>query len=119
MESGWDGRIRTYDTLYQKQLPYHLATSQQWGANYARPEDSASPENRKNTGLTEIFSGPKHLLVNLVFAREFAGFDFRGVFFDCFFDHAAEVAENLNKFWCPRVKSKHIFQNQNLTIAFV
>ena len=28
--SGWDGRIRTYGTLYQKQLPYHLATSQQW-----------------------------------------------------------------------------------------
>lgn len=27
--NGWDGRIRTYDTLYQKQLPYHLATSQQ------------------------------------------------------------------------------------------
>lgn len=27
---GWDGRIRTYGTLYQKQLPYHLATSQQW-----------------------------------------------------------------------------------------
>ena len=25
---GWDGRIRTYDTLYQKQMPYHLATSQ-------------------------------------------------------------------------------------------
>ena len=25
---GWDGRIRTYGTLYQKQLPYHLATSQ-------------------------------------------------------------------------------------------
>ena len=28
--NGWDGRIRTYGTLYQKQLPYHLATSQQW-----------------------------------------------------------------------------------------
>ena len=27
-EFGWDGRIRTYGTLYQKQLPYHLATSQ-------------------------------------------------------------------------------------------
>jgi hypothetical protein len=28
-KAGWDGRIRTYGTLYQKQLPYHLATSQQ------------------------------------------------------------------------------------------
>ena len=28
---GWDGRIRTYGTLYQKQLPYHLATSQRVG----------------------------------------------------------------------------------------
>ena len=27
-KAGWDGRIRTYGTLYQKQLPYHLATSQ-------------------------------------------------------------------------------------------
>ena len=25
---GWDGRSRTYDTRYQKALPYHLATSQ-------------------------------------------------------------------------------------------
>ena len=31
---GWDGRIRTYGTLYQKQLPYHLATSQQVGRMY-------------------------------------------------------------------------------------
>ena len=30
LDNGWDGRIRTYGTLYQKQLPYHLATSQQW-----------------------------------------------------------------------------------------
>ena len=30
LDDGWDGRIRTYGTLYQKQLPYHLATSQQW-----------------------------------------------------------------------------------------
>ena len=26
--SGWGGRIRTYDTRYQKPLPYHLATPQ-------------------------------------------------------------------------------------------
>ena len=26
---GWGGRIRTYDTRYQKPLPYHLATPQQ------------------------------------------------------------------------------------------
>lgn len=32
---GWDGRIRTYGTLYQKQLPYHLATSQQVQGVYA------------------------------------------------------------------------------------
>ena len=25
---GWDRRIRTFDTLYQKQVPYHLAMSQ-------------------------------------------------------------------------------------------
>ena len=29
---GWDGRIRTYDLLYQKQLPYREATSQHWSA---------------------------------------------------------------------------------------
>ena len=28
--NGWGGRIRTYGTLYQKQLPYRLATPQQW-----------------------------------------------------------------------------------------
>ena len=33
--TGWDGRIRTYGTLYQKQLPYHLATSHQCCAIYA------------------------------------------------------------------------------------
>ncbi len=27
-EAGWGGRIRTYDTRYQKPLPYHLATPQ-------------------------------------------------------------------------------------------
>ena len=27
---GWGGRIRTYDTRYQKPLPYHLATPQQY-----------------------------------------------------------------------------------------
>lgn len=26
--NGWGGRIRTYDTCYQKALPYHLATPQ-------------------------------------------------------------------------------------------
>ena len=25
---GWGGRIRTYDTRYQKPMPYHLATPQ-------------------------------------------------------------------------------------------
>ena len=28
MDNGWGGRIRTYGTLYQKQLPYRLATPQ-------------------------------------------------------------------------------------------
>jgi hypothetical protein len=28
LEVGWGGRIRTYDTQYQKLLPYHLATPQ-------------------------------------------------------------------------------------------
>ncbi len=27
-KDGWGGRIRTYDTRYQKPLPYHLATPQ-------------------------------------------------------------------------------------------
>lgn len=26
---GWGGRIRTYDTRYQKPMPYHLATPHQ------------------------------------------------------------------------------------------
>jgi hypothetical protein len=28
MKVGWGGRIRTYDTRYQKPMPYHLATPQ-------------------------------------------------------------------------------------------
>ena len=28
--NGWGSGIRTYGTLYQKQLPYRLATPQQW-----------------------------------------------------------------------------------------
>jgi hypothetical protein len=28
---GWGGRIRTYDTRYQKPMPYHLATPQSVG----------------------------------------------------------------------------------------
>ena len=27
-KNGWGGRIRTYDTRYQKPMPYHLATPQ-------------------------------------------------------------------------------------------
>ena len=27
---GWGGRIRTFDTRYQKALPYHLATPHRW-----------------------------------------------------------------------------------------
>ena len=42
--AGWDGRIRTYDTLYQKQLPYHLATSHQRGAVYVRHPSGSRPE---------------------------------------------------------------------------
>ena len=35
-EVGWGGRIRTYDTRYQKPMPYHLATPQsQSGGNVA------------------------------------------------------------------------------------
>ena len=29
MKVGWGGRIRTYDTRYQKPMPYHLATPHQ------------------------------------------------------------------------------------------
>ena len=42
--AGWDGRIRTYGTLYQKQLPYHLATSQQQAARYCEAISGSSPE---------------------------------------------------------------------------
>ncbi len=31
--SGWDGRIRTYDLLLQRQAPYHLATSHYLNCN--------------------------------------------------------------------------------------
>ncbi len=42
--AGWDGRIRTYGTLYQKQLPYHLATSQQRGGEYDEAGSGSSPK---------------------------------------------------------------------------
>ncbi len=45
--TGWDGRIRTYGTLYQKQLPYHLATSQQRGGEYDEGAGCSSPEMGK------------------------------------------------------------------------
>ena len=40
---GWDGRIRTYDTLYQKQMPYHLATSQQRSIIYDGRKECSRP----------------------------------------------------------------------------
>ena len=33
MKDGWGGRIRTYDTRYQKPMPYHLATPHQYSAH--------------------------------------------------------------------------------------
>ncbi len=44
---GWGGRIRTYDTRYQKPLPYHLATPQQAGVTYAEPRLGSSPDAAK------------------------------------------------------------------------
>ncbi len=55
MKAGWDGRIRTYGTLYQKQLPYHLATSQQRTARYCEGANGSSPvckEIRHSLGLS-------------------------------------------------------------------
>ncbi len=40
---GWDGRIRTYGTLYQKQLPYHLATSQRVAVNRTKGRNVQDP----------------------------------------------------------------------------
>ena len=45
--AGWDGRSRTYSLLYQKQVPYHLATSQQRGADYSDSRHVARPESEK------------------------------------------------------------------------
>ena len=46
-KNGWGGRIRTYDTRYQKPMPYHLATpqSQSWrnvatNAGVIKPEQN-------------------------------------------------------------------------------
>ena len=33
IKDGWGGRIRTYDTRYQKPMPYHLATPHQYSAH--------------------------------------------------------------------------------------
>ncbi len=48
--AGWGGRIRTYDTRYQKPLPYHLATPQRCCANYDGRAPCSSPERRKISG---------------------------------------------------------------------
>ncbi len=47
IRAGWGGRIRTYDTRYQKPLPYHLATPQQRGAKYAAGGGGSSPDREK------------------------------------------------------------------------
>ena len=47
-KAGWDGRIRTYDTRYQKPMPYHLATSQQRGAGYCEERSGSSPVLQKS-----------------------------------------------------------------------
>ncbi len=41
---GWGGRIRTYDTRYQKPLPYHLATPQRCALSYPNRPCAASPK---------------------------------------------------------------------------
>ena len=44
-EVGWGGRIRTYDTQYQKLLPYHLATPQLCSLSYSAPRLGSSPNS--------------------------------------------------------------------------
>ena len=46
-KNGWGGRIRTYGTLYQKQLPYRLATPQRCGLGTMQ-RGTVQGENRKN-----------------------------------------------------------------------
>ena len=41
-KTGWGGRIRTYDTRYQKPMPYHLATPQLCGGFYPSMRGAAS-----------------------------------------------------------------------------
>ena len=55
-KSGWDGRIRTYDTLYQKQLPYHLATSQRGRLGTANASGFQAPKSRKIHDTVSEFS---------------------------------------------------------------
>jgi hypothetical protein len=44
---GWVGRIRTYDPLYQKQMPYHLATTQREGVNRGKMDAPQDPSLKK------------------------------------------------------------------------
>ena len=45
---GWGGRIRTYDTRYQKPMPYHLATPQsQTRRNVAANAGAIKPEQNR------------------------------------------------------------------------
>ena len=47
---GWGGRIRTYDTRYQKPMPYHLATPQQAPVSYCPSLRLARRNGRKSGG---------------------------------------------------------------------
>ena len=56
---GWGGRIRTYDTRYQKPMPYRLATPQLCRASYARYGAGSRPFRQKNRALAPIPAGPR------------------------------------------------------------
>lgn len=59
---GWGGRIRTYDTRYQKPLPYRLATPQQ-RAPYTPPPSLRQPLFRhfSNGDALKRFNSPGHI----------------------------------------------------------
>jgi hypothetical protein len=49
--AGWGGRIRTYDTQYQKLLPYHLATPQQRRCSYSNLGRPASEKRARRRAI--------------------------------------------------------------------
>ena len=65
-KSGWGGRIRTYDTRYQKPMPYHLATPQsRSGRNVAIQERAIKPDHAQHDDLIDGVMALSFLLKTL------------------------------------------------------